>query len=260
MITQSTGKEIFNTLDGFIKDIQQSLYRQRLGHVRVCEVNPSVSWTHCNLHRAALASKTLPDELKNVMDISVKIVSHMKSRPLQCRSLDVISEDIESIHKSFLLNTEVHWLSRGKFLAKLVKLCEVVPVFLHKGSFAELLCDERFVLKLTYLEDGFLKLNQLNLHLKGIKGSFKRKLDIWKTKFKEGNFDCSKTFQTFITDYEVKPTNDLVEMIPTHLCALKEIPRRDKNMSTSFLDCESFSKRHIDRNISSGCRITHRSV
>ncbi|KRZ34400.1 Zinc finger BED domain-containing protein 5 [Trichinella pseudospiralis] len=79
-------------------------------------------WTRCNLHRAALASKVLPDNLKNVLDISVKIVNHVKSRLLQCHYLlEVLCKDME-----------IRWLSWGKVLTRLVEFCEVVAVVLNK--------------------------------------------------------------------------------------------------------------------------------
>ncbi|KRZ45805.1 Zinc finger BED domain-containing protein 5 [Trichinella pseudospiralis] len=72
-------------------------------------------WTRCNLHRAALASKVLPDNLKNVLDISVKIVNHVKSRLLQCHYLlEVLCKDME-----------IRWLSWGKVLTRLVEFCEL---------------------------------------------------------------------------------------------------------------------------------------
>ncbi|KRY61335.1 PiggyBac transposable element-derived protein 4 [Trichinella britovi] len=75
------GEEVFNTLDGFIKDKRS-------------ELDPTVLWTHCNLHGAVLAFKTLPDKLKKGLDISVKITNHIKSRPLQCHLLEVLCEDM----------------------------------------------------------------------------------------------------------------------------------------------------------------------
>ncbi|KRZ13711.1 Zinc finger BED domain-containing protein 5 [Trichinella zimbabwensis] len=114
---------------------------------------------------AALASKTLPDKLKNVLDISMKIVNYIKSRPLQCHLLEVLCEDMGSIHYSLLLHTEVRWLSRRKVLTRLVQLREGVAVFLDKSSYAEYLRGESFVL------NEFSKLNQLNFHLQGLKAS-----------------------------------------------------------------------------------------
>ncbi|KRX49244.1 Zinc finger BED domain-containing protein 5 [Trichinella murrelli] len=87
------GEEVFNTLDGFIKD-----KRSELDFITGIEISPTVLWTHCNLHGAVLAFKTLPDKLKKGLDISVKITNHIKSRPLQCHLLEVLCEDMGSIH------------------------------------------------------------------------------------------------------------------------------------------------------------------
>ncbi|KRX97787.1 Zinc finger BED domain-containing protein 5 [Trichinella pseudospiralis] len=66
-------KEIFNTLDGLIKD----------------------------------------KRLNMNFDISVKIVNHIKSRPLQCHLLEVLCADMGSMHYSFLLRSELtqFWLN-----------------------------------------------------------------------------------------------------------------------------------------------------
>jgi hypothetical protein len=37
---------------------------------RVHEVSANASWTHCNLRREVLGSKTVSDELKSVLNIS----------------------------------------------------------------------------------------------------------------------------------------------------------------------------------------------
>ncbi|KRX96634.1 Zinc finger BED domain-containing protein 5 [Trichinella pseudospiralis] len=65
--------KIFNTLGSFIKD--KGLNWSKCVRL-IREVTPSVSWA------AVLASKTLPDKLKSVLDKSVKTVKHIKSRPL----------------------------------------------------------------------------------------------------------------------------------------------------------------------------------
>ncbi|XP_029655940.1 zinc finger BED domain-containing protein 5-like [Octopus sinensis] len=52
---------------------------------RVQSVNPNVKHLHCMLHRYVLAVKTMPLELKNVLDDVIKIVNHIKKSPLNSR-------------------------------------------------------------------------------------------------------------------------------------------------------------------------------
>jgi len=98
------------------------------------EVSPNASWTHCNIHREVLVSKNLPDNLKMVLNTSVKIVNFIKARPLQSRLFEKLCEEMGSFHKSLLLHTEVRWLSRGKVLTRLVELREEVALFLKEKN------------------------------------------------------------------------------------------------------------------------------
>ena len=52
---------------------------------RIQEISPDVRWTHCNIHREMLVSKPLSDNLKGVLDLSIKIVNYMETKPLQSR-------------------------------------------------------------------------------------------------------------------------------------------------------------------------------
>jgi hypothetical protein len=36
--------------------------------------DPDATWVHCNIHREALAAKGMPDNLKDVLDTTVKMV------------------------------------------------------------------------------------------------------------------------------------------------------------------------------------------
>ncbi|XP_013788127.1 zinc finger BED domain-containing protein 5-like [Limulus polyphemus] len=100
---------------------------------RILELNPNASWTHCNLHRAALVSKCTSDDFKNVLNTSIKIVN-LKSKPLQSRLFEKLCEEMGSNHKSLLLHTEVRWLSKGKVLTRLTELREEVAIFLEGKS------------------------------------------------------------------------------------------------------------------------------
>ncbi|KAL4104801.1 hypothetical protein QTP88_020077 [Uroleucon formosanum] len=48
----------------------------------VKEKNPSTLTTHCVIHRQALATKTLPEELANVVKLAIKLVNFVKSKAL----------------------------------------------------------------------------------------------------------------------------------------------------------------------------------
>ena len=52
---------------------------------RVKAVNPDTKHTHCMIHRYALASKTLPSELKATLDDVINMVNFIKSSALNTR-------------------------------------------------------------------------------------------------------------------------------------------------------------------------------
>jgi hypothetical protein len=108
------------------------------------------------------------DNLKNVLNPSVKIVNFIKSR----RLFERLCQELGSIHKSLLLHIEVHWLPRGKVLTRLAELREEIAKSLdEKSDLVKLLRDEEFIPKFTNLADIFSKLNELNLFLQGTEGA-----------------------------------------------------------------------------------------
>ena len=52
---------------------------------RVSQIAPHINFTHCIVHRENLASKTLDQQLKCVLDSAVKIVNCIKSKPFQTK-------------------------------------------------------------------------------------------------------------------------------------------------------------------------------
>ncbi|XP_071059412.1 zinc finger BED domain-containing protein 5-like [Pseudochaenichthys georgianus] len=98
---------------------------------RIKEVAPEMRWTHCSIHREALAVKKMPDGLKFVLDSAVKSVNFIKARPMQSRLFQVLCDEMGSEHVQLLLHTEVRWLSRGKVLSRLFELHREVQVFLQ---------------------------------------------------------------------------------------------------------------------------------
>ena len=75
--------------------------------------NPDVQITGCLLHREAPIAKTLPDELKEVLDTAVKLVNFINTCPLKLRLFEILCKEMGADHKDLLLHTEVRSLSRG---------------------------------------------------------------------------------------------------------------------------------------------------
>ena len=79
---------------------------------------PNVLFTHCFIHREASASKTLPCELQNVLNITIKIVNFVKSGALYTRLFKKLCEDMGSDHVNLLYYKKVRWLSKGNVLSR----------------------------------------------------------------------------------------------------------------------------------------------
>ena len=92
---------------------------------------PLAIGVHCFIHREALASKTLPDQINTVFKVLVKIVNYVKSSALNTRLFRKICQDIESDFKGLLFHTPVRWLSAGKILNRIFSLKEELMEFLQ---------------------------------------------------------------------------------------------------------------------------------
>lgn len=99
---------------------------------KIREINPNVTWLHCNIHREVLVSKSLSDDFISVLNMSVKIVNFIKARPLQSCLFEKLFKEMGSNHKLLLFHTEVHWLSRGKVFTRLVEFRKEVTYYLDK--------------------------------------------------------------------------------------------------------------------------------
>ncbi len=142
--SHTTGEAIFNVLDIFIREnglawdrcvglctdgAQAMTGRERGLAARVQQVAPLVKWTHCMVHREALAAKKMPVLFDSVLNQSVKMINLIKSRPLNSRLFGVLCQEMGSGHEQLLLHTEVRWLSRGRVLQRLYELREEVKWF-----------------------------------------------------------------------------------------------------------------------------------
>ncbi|KRY32768.1 Zinc finger BED domain-containing protein 5 [Trichinella spiralis] len=183
-----TSEEIFETLDAYVKskeldwrncvgictDGARAMCRKDSGVVtRVLRQSPNASWTHCSIHREALVSKTISDDLKNVLNTAVKIINFIKSKRLQSRLFEKLCEEMGSCHKSLLFHSDVRWLSRGKVLTRLVELREEVAIFLKEQN-GNYCCFETLatfiVEKVATLDEDLISM--IVAHLDSLKESF----------------------------------------------------------------------------------------
>ena len=155
--------------------------------------------THCILHRHALAVKTLPNSLKDVMSTAIQVVNFIQAWATNHQLFKVLCQDIGSLHNVLLYYTEVRWLSRGQALSRLIELHAEIAMSLQEKRNA--LCEEfdspEFVLALAYLADIFSHLNYLNISIQvpnktildageNLK-SFLEKLPLWMKRVQNNN-------------------------------------------------------------------------
>ncbi|GFT77839.1 SCAN domain-containing protein 3 [Trichonephila clavipes] len=163
----------------------------------VKQKTPLCIWTHCMIHREALASKEISPGLNIVLMTAVTVVNYIKMRPLKSRIFSGLCKDMGTVHSSLLFYCEARWLSRGKFLQRIYELRNEITIFLEEENLpeAEKFRDGLFLMKLSYLVDIFEKLNILNLQLQGSNvhmfdtrdkiNAFCRKLQLWSRNLKQ---------------------------------------------------------------------------
>lgn len=96
---------------------------------RIKAINSKVKHMHCMIHRQALAAKTLPTELKEVLDDTVKTVNFVKSSALNSRLFRLLCSDLDFVHETLLYHTEVRWLSRGNVVKTMFELKDEQKLF-----------------------------------------------------------------------------------------------------------------------------------
>ena len=72
---------------------------------RVSQITPHVKFTHCFIHRYALAVKTLPENLKKSLETVVKIINYLKSSATNSRIFQQLCENLGCAHTVLLLTT-----------------------------------------------------------------------------------------------------------------------------------------------------------
>jgi len=151
---RTTGNDIFTLINAFFENNEISwsmckaictdgtaaLTGSKKGfRAKVNEISPSILFTHCMIHREALASKKLEPFVNEVLQDAIRVINFIKSKSLNSRLFTILCNEMGSDHTKLLLHTDVRWLSRGKILLRIVELKDEIRIFLleHKNTLAE---------------------------------------------------------------------------------------------------------------------------
>ena len=86
------------------------------------QIAPHIVSKCCAIHKYALACKTLPLELKSVLDSVVKAVKFSRCRAMNSQLLKAFCDDLAKKNQYLLFHTEEQCLSLGKVLSVLQNL------------------------------------------------------------------------------------------------------------------------------------------
>ena len=120
------------------------------------------------IYRHALASKTLPPPLREVLDQTVRMVNFVKGGALNSRLFKQLCIDMDADHHVLLFHSNTRWLSRGNVIKRVFELRDELKLFFElekKTDFTLLLKNDRWIRYLAYMVDIFDQLNRLNLKM-----------------------------------------------------------------------------------------------
>ena len=89
---------------------------------KIKDLAPQAKGTHCVIHRYALASKTLPTSLQDVLNSVIKIVNCIESGSLNTCLFKQLCKDMSSSHGVLLFYMSVCWLSKGNALSRVFEI------------------------------------------------------------------------------------------------------------------------------------------
>ncbi|XP_040278289.1 protein ZBED8-like [Bufo bufo] len=197
---------------------------------------PHIIVTHCILHRHALATKTLPPKLAEVLKIVVECVNYVRNSALRHRIFRELCKEMGSEFEVLLYQSNVRWLSRGQVLNRVFAVRVELALFLqeHQHCHADCFKDSEFILILAYMTDIFAALNHLNQQMQGggvniieaeenLK-AFQKKLPLWKRRIENDNFanfplldDCVSKIEDISGIGDISVPTELKQAIATHL-------------------------------------------
>ena len=197
---------------------------------------PSSISLHCMIHRAALAARVLPLDFKNVIDVCIQMINHIKNRPLKARLFGQMCIEAEEDYEKLLWYSPVRWLSRGQMLQRIFDLRSTIVIFSENNDELKDLSMEfttvSFQQTLAYLTDIFNKLNKLNISLQGRDSNiislsdnlsaFLIKIDVWVLSIEKGYYTDFQNFNSLGGTKEIQ----INKLIINHLTSLKSELKR----------------------------------
>ncbi|CAI5692330.1 protein ZBED8-like [Oreochromis niloticus] len=197
---------------------------------------PHIIVTHCILHRHALATKTLPPKMAEVLKTVVECVNYVRNSALRHRIFSELCKEMGSEFEVLLYHSNVQWLSRGQVLNRVLAMRVELALFLqdHQHCHADCFKNPEFILILAYMADIFAALNHLNQQMQGggvniieaeehLK-AFQKKLMLWKRRTENNNFtnfplldNCVSKIEDVSGIGDIPVSTELKQTIATHL-------------------------------------------
>ena len=98
----------WNKMGSVCTDGAPAMIGHRSGFVALMkQVAPHIVSNHCAIHKYSLACKTLPLELKSVLDSEVQAVNFIRGRAVNSRLFKAFCDDLGKEHQYLLFHTEV---------------------------------------------------------------------------------------------------------------------------------------------------------
>ena len=100
----------------------------------VINASPKAIGIHCMIHRQMLATKTLSQELQDIMKSVVSDVNFVKTSASNSRLFSKLCSELDASNNVLLFHTDVRWLSRSKILTNVLDHRDESKTFFNRKS------------------------------------------------------------------------------------------------------------------------------
>ncbi|XP_076339961.1 zinc finger BED domain-containing protein 5-like [Tachypleus tridentatus] len=201
---------------------------------RVKKLAPQAKGIHSMIHRYALASKTLPASLQEVLESVIKIINYVKTQALNTRLFKELCKDMNADHEVLLFYKAVRWLSKGNVINRVFEMNNEIKLFLETQERKDLVAhfeDEAWNKRVAYQADIFdqLKPQGRETHVSLFQDSlraFVSKVQNWRRKTNLGNIAMFEKLCRVTDESQIQLDQFLKDEITEHLQSLeKEVER-----------------------------------